>query len=225
MARCSNALCCGSPPRRRGGRRVEERERLRAWLTPASAGRTPRPPPRTSRSPAHPRVGGADPAGPSHAPHSGGSPPRRRGGPSSCTITSAMVRLTPASAGRTASRSPASRSPAAHPRVGGADAVAHGKTNLQDGSPPRRRGGLHAGNVRLTLWRLTPASAGRTLGRHSSGCPPTAHPRVGGADLEAPPVMALWYGSPPRRRGGRRTERSEGGPRRLTPASAGRTPR
>ena len=54
------ALNSGSPPRKRGGQRLSERQRLRRRITPAQAGQTARPKTKTLPPTGHPRACGAD---------------------------------------------------------------------------------------------------------------------------------------------------------------------
>ncbi len=129
------------------------------------------------------------------------------------------------SAGRTAARPTPAAAPSEHPRVGGENQGARNQRDHRTGTPPRRRGGLHAGVDGAGGGRNTPASAGRTcVAAHhtvdrlrnipaSAGRTrittrgpgrPTEHSRVGG-------------GGPPQLAGLDDAARN-------TPASAGRTP-
>src|SRR5690606_29500370 len=71
--------------------------------------------------------------------------------------------------------------------------------------------------------RYTPASAGRTTRRSTPWEKATEHPRVGGEDSFVAPQLNRAYGTPPRRRGGRRRHQRDVAVGRNTPASAGRT--
>src|SRR5690606_28050125 len=66
----------GTPPRRRGGHPHQGPGAGPRRNTPASAGRTPTRPPRTARSPEHPRVGGEDRVSSVAPVACGGTPPR-----------------------------------------------------------------------------------------------------------------------------------------------------
>ncbi len=215
----------GTPPRRRGGHRVGGGGGHVHRNTPASAGRTtstaspPTPPPE------HPRVGGEDRNSGPLWQSLGGTPPRRRGGRRQPVLGRLQQRNTPASAGRTPPRGHSRRRSPEHPRVGGEDIAPTGDITLNDGTPPRRRGGLVRVFADDLADRNTPASAGRTA-RGSPGRSSTSeHPRVGGEDLVEAGNYARDCGTPPRRRGGRRLVRHGPDPRRNTPASAGRTPK
>ena len=130
-------------------------------------------------------------------------------------------RLSPAQAGRTAAAGSAIRAAGAHPRAGGADPDDPTVRMPGVGSPPRRRGGLPRPDCGGPDVELTPAQAGRTSSASPSDGYVRAHPRAGGADLNASVCSSTV--SPPRRRGGRRPGGSRCGGQGLTPAQAGRT--
>ncbi len=219
----SAGVAGGTPPRRRGGR-----EQLRTTghderNTPASAGRTRC----TRRSPLpaaeHPRVGGEDVSYEKKENPVHGTPPRRRGGPPPESRGRTGRRNTPASAGRTTAATPRPYAGPEHPRVGGEDISAQKYTILPSGTPPRRRGGRSTRWGRSAARRNTPASAGRTTHTTAVWPPRTEHPRVGGEDMDRVMGKLAKGGTPPRRRGGRRTQRRQRLVERNTPASAGRT--
>jgi len=159
-SRCD--LWDGSPPRRRGGRPVRAEHRKGRRLTPAQAGRTSSARCPAPGSPAHPRAGGADPAGGELLCQPHGSPPRRRGGRRRGHLRHEGCRLTPAQAGRTSQARSRRAARTAHPRAGGADGPQRHGPDQRRGSPPRRRGGLASSLVAKAADRLTPAQAGRT---------------------------------------------------------------
>ena len=153
-----------------------------------------------------------------------GSPPRRRGTPVSRIPLCANLRFTPAQAGNTRRRCESSRRRPVHPRAGGEHRIGLRPPVTYDGSPPRRRG-THPGAV-LSRGRprFTPAQAGNTSARRSSGARWPVHPRAGGEHCETVVPSRPNTGSPPRRRG---TRAAGGGSRRwprFTPAQAGNTP-
>ncbi len=153
----------------------------------------------------------------------GGTPPRRRGGQFLPANSRSKSRNTPASAGRTPSRSLQPGSSSEHPRVGGEDGLLAWSIRSGHGTPPRRRGGL-AGDVHAGLPRRnTPASAGRTHGSLPSPRLTAEHPRVGGEDLTVFFHNGERAGTPPRRRGGLPLPSLPQHRVRNTPASAGRT--
>ena len=92
----------------------------------------------------------------------------------------------------------------AHPRAGGENPTKATQPTTCNGSSPRGRGKQTPPQKSTHKARLIPARAGKTPGRSSLACSPSAHPRAGGEN--------------PRGRGfGRRLSR-------LIPARAGKTP-
>src|SRR5690606_14699058 len=173
----------GTPPRRRGGHPHHGPGAGPRRNTPASAGRTPTRPPRTARSPEHPRVGGEDYAPCRTTCSLIGTPPRRRGGRAAPVHDVPGDRNTPASAGRTTAAPSASSRASEHPRVGGEDSVVRSSSVRGCGTPPRRRGGRHERLPRDRGPRNTPASAGRTTTGRPARPRSSEHPRVGGEDV------------------------------------------
>ncbi len=153
----------GTPPRRRGGQRSGRHGPPWARNTPASAGRTPRWPPRRRVRAEHPRVGGEDAAARMAMSPKYGTPPRRRGGHDEAPPGNPAGRNTPASAGRTTASTPAALPATEHPRVGGEDSSLLSGMTGSSGTPPRRRGGRRGVARSSGRLRNTPASAGRTL--------------------------------------------------------------
>ncbi|WP_435807461.1 hypothetical protein [Streptomyces rochei] len=170
-------------PRRRGGLRHRQGHPRRRRNTPASAGRTvTRVAPALPRA-EHPRVGGEDAPMTSSSSASCGTPPRRRGGPRPSVPDAPrrrntpasrggpgpqdwidqVSRNTPASAGRRTATAwrPATGAPE-HPRVGGEDRNIMRGDCMENGTPPRQRGGRRARQPPGHRLRNTPASAGRT---------------------------------------------------------------
>ncbi len=182
----SPALPSGTPPRRREGRHPRVDDRPVGRNTPASAGRTQPVQPERVDVAEHPRVGGKDMVAEQTGQSQIGTPPRRREGPASGLAVDLLCRNTPASAGRTWTRSTGARSMAEHPRVGGKDTRREAVWGSCDGTPPRRREGRPPPLPRHRVRRNTPASAGRTP---RPLCPDgllTEHPRVGGKDPLSP---------------------------------------
>ncbi len=152
----------GTPPRRRGGRGHRQRGRPQHRNTPASAGKTTLPGSATTSRAEHPRVGGEE-IPPSTANGSAsGTPPRQRGGLHPNVQVRPLHRNTPASAGRTSTRTHATATWSEHPRVGGEDPALHPRDSKGRGTPPRWRGGHRHDRGAARPDRNTPASAGRT---------------------------------------------------------------
>ena len=154
-----------------------------------------------------------------------GSSPRGRGKPTLVVMYFTLCGLIPAWAGKT--RSPtrqAARSPA-HPRVGGENQRRAEEQLALAGSSPRGRGKHSQRDQGRLARRLIPAWAGKTELPPGVEIWESAHPRVGGENLKAPPRPDSIFGSSPRGRGKPdRLQRREQGPG-LIPAWAGKTGR
>ncbi len=213
----------GTPPRRRGGRTPTPCTECRCRNTPTSAGRTRPTRGRRAASTEHPHVGGEDAARSGWRNAVRGTPPRRRGGRTRQRRPTSYRRNTPTSAGRTTRAGTAAAGSAEHPHVGGEDDTATSTTARSCGTPPRRRGGL-PGPLRVPHRdRNTPTSAGRTSAASSGAGRSTEHPHVGGEDMTVGVFNQTDGGTPPRRRGGRRSLVGGDLSVRNTPTSAGRT--
>ena len=94
---------------------------------------------------------------------------------------------------------------------------------VPQGSPPRVREGQNEVLIALTSARITPACAGRTVGRMKYRIVAQDHPRVCGKDLLAVAGMGYYQGSPPRVREGPYALSISLDCSRITPACAGRT--
>ncbi len=112
----------GAPPRRRGRLERQGPKSGVRRSTPASAGRTAPQSSGPGGPPEHPRVGEEDHASISTDAGCAGTPPHWRGRLHVVRGVGTEQRNTPASAGKTTSRTSRTRSPAEHPRVGGEDA-------------------------------------------------------------------------------------------------------
>ena len=130
----------GSSPRGRG-KRDRHMDSLSSWrLIPAWAGKTRSGCQRSTRQPAHPRVGGENNVNLNHKAIHMGSSPRGRGKPKVPDRTSAITRLIPAWAGKTHARRRLPRRNRAHPRVGGENISGLFIDAAAKGSSPRGRG-------------------------------------------------------------------------------------
>ena len=152
-----------------------------------------------------------------------GKPPRRRGPLEGDPCLLAEFRLTFASAGTTGGKACSGTLGSTHPRVGRDHCATDTFGLAAGGSPPRRRGALALAPAPGGRVRFTPASAGTTLVRRWLRPSRSVHPRLGG-DHDSPLMMAPEeVGSPPRRRGPRRSSPDGIQEPRFTPASAGTT--
>ena len=94
------------------------------------------------------------------------------------------MRLIPAWAGKTSLPLIAAPGSSAHPRVGGENLKDAGRLVIGGGSSPRGRGKLLAAKDRVIRRRLIPAWAGKTSAVGSNVYSISAHPRVGGENVE-----------------------------------------
>ena len=191
----------GSSPRGRGKRRRPHAHPERRRLIPAWAGKTPRALSTRHASAAHPRVGGENAAAIGPYSMTFGSSPRGRGKLVQGVDEAFAGRLIPAWAGKTMPDSLEFAREAAHPRVGGENAVGRFAQGLAQGSSPRGRGKLTCPIPSRCSTRLIPAWAGKTDRLDTDTSPIAAHPRVGGENLRRALVRAEPSGSSPRGRG------------------------
>ena len=213
----------GSPPRVRGKALVFERERTEHRITPACAGKRPRPrrwvrPPRD-----HPRVCGEKTEEQKERAEYLGSPLRVRGKGVDALGGCLSAGITPAYAGKSAGTPPPDQHKKDHPRVCGEKKPAPSGLDSQQGSPPRVRGKVQPAGSLHTLVGITPAYAGKSLSVPTHGSRPGDHPRVcGEKGLDGAPAGS-GLGSPPRVRG--KDPRWEDGtcPCGITPACAGKS--
>ncbi len=213
----------GSPPRARGELGCP-RLPIHLWgITPACAGRTVIPSPRTDRSPDHPRVRGENPVIVQVTVAGLGSPPRARGEHTIQRQQRRQIGITPACAGRTTGGTAGSKSGGDHPRVRGENATETKLAIATQGSPPRARGEPGRPLSRRPRPRITPACAGRTDLAMVRWWGAWDHPRVRGENAGLPFVAGKTAGSPPRARGERGRFRYPTSPSGITPACAGRT--
>ena len=130
----------GSPPRMRGKRGGSGEKGALGGITPAHAGKTRRPPPRSSAKRDHPRACGENCSLSSHQSDTMGSPPRMRGKPLDLVIVVCALGITPAHAGKTAADAAGESVNGDHPRACGENKGGFSTRRTMMGSPPRMRG-------------------------------------------------------------------------------------
>ena len=170
-------------------------------ITPAHAGKTPHFASKAVSLKDHPRACGENLTRKSAALQHLGLPPRMRGKQLAAGEFSKHVRITPAHAGKTISRSTSGASGRDHPRACGeniAQAIAKVK---QIGSPPRMRGKLSGDTAKASPDGITPAHAGKTRSRRSATSSSRDHPRACGENAVPRALPSPAPGSPPRMRG------------------------
>ena len=152
-----------------------------------------------------------------------GSPPRVRGKLPPSVIARPAVRITPARAGKTPTRSKHTRMSADHPRACGENEHISRYPAFCGGSPPRVRGKRTEIFDPLDRFRITPARAGKTCDGHAAFTGYRDHPRACGENVLREEEVLLNRGSPPRVRGKQGLEVVCARIRRITPARAGKT--
>ena len=194
-----------------------------AGLIPAWAGKTRLGTLTTSRSRAHPRVGGENSRASVGTLLGTGSSPRGRGKPHGARLAPGVSGLIPAWAGKTCKSNPYVLGVRAHPRVGGEnlEGVVYVRQTL--GSSPRGRGKRAGGWTVGCGQGLIPAWAGKTRRRRTRRRRISAHPRVGGENHFEYAKPETIKGSSPRGRGKPRSGTHRFVRPRLIPAWAGKT--
>ena len=150
-----------------------------------------------------------------------GSPPRVRGKDSSESSFVALLRITPACAGKRRPslwRTPYSKD---HPRVCGEKKQVNCCEKHSTGSPPRVRGKAGVGSQTVLPHRITPACAGKSVPVELYHDKVKDHPRVCGEKPKLVLLSAVGSGSPPRVRG-KGTGQPVRSRRGITPACAGK---
>ena len=220
MDTCSHA---GSSPRVRGKLAEGGDEHVEGRLIPACAGKTSTRGAARRPCRAHPRVCGENTGEYAVTFPRPGSSPRVRGKRRIRRGLGRGVRLIPARAGKTSSRTRFPTAGRAHPRVCGENHGASSSEGVLQGSSPRVRGKPIRHRPPPARRRLIPACAGKTLGQHPCVALRPAHPRVCGENLTAENAVIPGEGSSPRVRGKRDHGLLRRGPPGLIPARAGKT--
>ena len=193
-------------------------------LIPAHAGKTTNSHLPMSSPAAHPRSRGENPASPSPSTPVKGSSPLTRGKRNQELIKATGAGLIPAHAGKTglARRRPARAR--AHPRSRGENHRGHFAPPPGAGSSPLTRGKRETGRSDVSLIRLIPAHAGKTLRSARLSSPGWAHPRSRGENSMVTVTRAGSRGSSPLTRGKRLCGSDDRLDLGLIPAHAGKTP-
>ncbi|MCU1613179.1 MAG: hypothetical protein JWO98_719 [Frankiales bacterium] len=219
----SGPLRRGSPPRARGAQALAPLGPPMLGLTPAGAGSTHMKGGYRRCVRAHPRGRGEHAVSLAGVGAAVGSPPRARGARGGTGERGPAARLTPAGAGSTLTRPSRYSGDWAHPRGRGEHPSGATQRKPEQGSPPRARGALADGAMRVAHSGLTPAGAGSTRARTSTFSSARAHPRGRGEHLTTAGLNIRVEGSPPRARGARGLTGHRLCRPGLTPAGAGST--
>ena len=213
----------GSPPRVRGKVHDTKHRSLRDRITPACAGKRPRPAPYSGIGEDHPRVCGEKLVELVLCCMVSGSPPRVRGKAANADALKNSDRITPACAGKSHRSSPRKTPAQDHPRVCGEKAYDYEDEEIVEGSPPRVRGKESLQKFSQDCNRITPACAGKSPPAPQRRSANGDHPRVCGE--KAVQMVIYWRrrGSPPRVRGKGRGSSFPAGVQGITPACAGKS--
>ena len=136
---------------------------------------------------------------------------------------STSLRITPAHAGNTQTRSASWSRIWDHPRACGEHGKRFRRIQGQVGSPPRMRGTPAGTRYFIFSFRITPAHAGNTMDLIKNQGFVKDHPRACGEHTGEQRDTALYLGSPPRMRGTLTPLPIELSDYRITPAHAGNT--
>ena len=172
----------GSPPRMRGKRVGAADVALNAGITPADAGKTIVVGVMMSKTADHPRGCGENVVRVFSAQLLGlrlclRSPPRMRGKHLRRPRAAALVRITPADAGKTSLLLQIGSPRTDHPRGCGENQGYYEFEYGTQGSPPRMRGKPISSSAVTAVARITPADAGKTQSDRPAAGPCTDHPR------------------------------------------------
>ena len=191
----------GSPPRMRGKAfRVGLAGRI-LGITPACAGKSLLSSAGGFHNQDHPRVCGEKTLAVQSSVEDQGSPPPVRGKDFQIRGDVGGEGITPACAGKSRSTSYPQQRPRDHPRVCGEKGALAGWAAARAGSPPRVRGKALQAIPAIMSEGITPACAGKRIGRLQCRTSRKDHPRVCGEKQILPPGQLARAGSPPRVRG------------------------
>ena len=192
-------------------------------ITPAYAGKSVRTLRNSHHDQDHPRLCGEKFFCAYSRVSQSGSPPPMRG--KACFDFDAKIRngITPAYAGKRLSSARYMRYRQDHPRLCGEKLTARSIISSTRGSPPPMRGKVSSFLSLLSLFRITPAYAGKSvyflfLFRFIQD-----HPRLCGEKHEAVILCSGQNGSPPPMRGKEHVEKRPARTPRITPAYAGKS--
>ena len=174
-----------------------------ARITPAGAGKTRISSSRSGASEDHPRRCGENHHPPVRHHRRGGSPPQVRGKQYMNDSKKALLRITPAGAGKTKTKRTLMDVIRDHPRRCGENWDTSCCIIAADGSPPQVRGKQPFHSYRLCSSRITPAGAGKTAGAVGTRAGARDHPRRCGENESTSIAGAKPIGSPPQVRGKR----------------------
>ena len=170
----------GSPPHGRGKDGILCQNAYPDRITPAWAGKSILCRSTRCGSPDHPRMGGEKMILPMTESRLWGSPPHGRGKATLPMTNTALVRITPAWAGKSGSCTYAVHPQRDHPRMGGEKLMFIARTASRLGSPPHGRGKAELFPMFPYDTGITPAWAGKSPVQTGKVAVGEDHPRMGG---------------------------------------------
>ena len=154
-----------------------------------------------------------------------GSPPHGRGKGMCAFEIIGVARITPAWAGKSVVVCIVPEVERDHPRMGGEKPWNLCLFPVGAGSPPHGRGKVCSMTSPVSVLRITPAWAGKSLSRPLAGVRVRDHPRMGGEKASPRAQKCEEEGSPPHGRGKDIVRESQRHTRGITPAWAGKSGR
>ena len=124
-----------------------------------------------------------------------------RGKAKALSKVSTTVRITPAYAGKSQPSQLPEKLCWDHPRLCGEKKEAERKLNYDRGSPPPMRGKVIHSQLRVIVFRITPAYAGKSFRSSTADISRQDHPRLCGEKFFSNGITASVPGSPPPMRG------------------------
>ena len=212
----------GSPPLARGSPGLPGLCAGSLRFTPACAGKPDAGRPDRPDALVHPRLRGEAAFRRMVSERRSGSPPLARGSPRPAGLVTPRRRFTPACAGKPCGSGSAGGVCAVHPRLRGEALPGRQKYAKTAGSPPLARGSRHCRFRARSLWRFTPACAGKPARADPRPRPDPVHPRLRGEARLVVSRPRPTCGSPPLARGSRFLDLYTLIAQRFTPACAGK---
>ena len=191
-------------------------------ITPAHAGKSYACHKITTLYRDHPRACGEKGGLSAPAMASSGSPPRMRGKGAVVRRAAGRSGITPAHAGKSLQYSSQNSLARDHPRACGEKNFFAISKHLHEGSPPRMRGKVRTSPGEGGGIGITPAHAGKSIGKNVTEASTEDHPRACGEKSSALSTTTSFRGSPPRMRGKVHLFFRERCGNGITPARAGK---
>ncbi len=157
--------------------------------------------PKGSNSRDHPRLCGEKCTASAMSRIKSGSPPPMRGKVQQFPDRFRFLGITPAYAGKSRSNFHHQKCNKDHPRLCGEKVILNRFTAFTIGSPPPMRGKVVHSQLRVIVFRITPAYAGKRQRKHVRHAKPWDHPRLCGEKTVKSHRACQAVGSPPPMRG------------------------